>query len=716
MQKSVVSAWWKATPPIFELYRGELPDLSACPAVIQRESGEKEERTFTYSDITGVKPYKKGKQTALVDAAGAALTCEVLYRQEKLTALSLKQMGKTKFHDGDLVDVDGFMCEAVYSDGTVKEVLPQCREKSVQLGDTVITLTYGCRTIEVPIRVLAGQPTVPQGVTPSDGKAYSETAYDAKSETAATRKADIHPLEDIEEAAKAKIVAISVAVAPTKYKYLLGAATADLTNGMLDVMYDDGSVYRIPMNSDMQAAPDSPEPGERKMIVRAFGKTAQFPITVLREEAVKVSVRRNPDKLEYEEGDPLVLDGLVLSVLYNDDEVREVSGLSADYRLKRGDETVSLNYMGVPFSVPVVVKKKGKGVYPVSLELASLPSKINYLQNEKSFDPAGGELMLQYSNGHRDPLPFSEAEISGFDTSCPGDVELVARVSGFAYRFNIHVSARELDSLTIEGEPKTEYYSGEPYILAGLVVFANYNNGEREAITRYGVDKTYAELGDTEITFVYDGKEVRLPVTVREKRAIDLTVEHPPVKTSYMEGDVEVSCDGGRLRVAYEDGSNETVVLERSHIASFDFSRQGITRVIIRFLGLVAHFDVCVEPARVVGLEVTSMPRVLYTEGEEFDAEGLVVVSVYSNNTKKPLRREDYFIEVDSPLTGRSSHVLITLGAIASVIPITVRPRAGELRGESLRESAGAAENEAENVHRRAFYPFYPSTIGLRFG
>lgn len=75
---------------------------------------------------------------------------------------------------------------------------------------------------------------------------------------------------------------------------------------------------------------------------------------------------------------------------------------------------------------------------------------------------------------------------------------------------------KKIVSIEIGTPPtKTQYYVGETFDPAGMVVYANYNDSSKEEVTRYTISKTGPlEESDKEITITYKAKRAKVAITV----------------------------------------------------------------------------------------------------------------------------------------------------------------------------------------------------------
>lgn len=88
-------------------------------------------------------------------------------------------------------------------------------------------------------------------------------------------------------------------------------------------------------------------------------------------------------------------------------------------------------------------------------------------------------------------------------------------------------TARRCVSLTLTGSYKTSYLSGENLDVTGLVVYANYSNGDSQIITDYTVSALPSRAGSHSITVSFEGVTASYPVLVHEMADGWVLVEQP---------------------------------------------------------------------------------------------------------------------------------------------------------------------------------------------
>lgn len=583
-----------------------------------------------------------------------------------LTLVSIQVIPRTQIlcAEGLPFDRSQVTVTAIYSDGSSRvidnyKIAPHLALSST---DTKITFRYGRSTCELPITV---QPTKVPEDTQQSVNVPADNQVSAKKQKAV----------DLPASALSKTVAaISVARKPNRQKYLAGDTVVDLKGGRLDVIYSDGSVGQIDMTADGPVFIDSKKPGTGSISFTCLGKPVAFPIDVLEPKIVKLTIAKQPSKLDYEEGETLNLAGLVLDVVYNDGSVRTVKGLQSNgfvVTREHAQDGVTLSYEGEPFTLRVSVRKKETPVTALSVELANEPNRVKYVENDpQGLDLTGASLIAQMSDGRRLTIPVTADMVDPIDLSKSGRQIMTIRYMGHAVTCSIFVSSRTLTELVIRSPiQKTEYVEGEKIDLRGLSVDAVYDNGERIPVSNYASSPEKASINDREIQISYEGKSVSIPIEVQPLTIVLLDWARQPVKTTYYTQEKAFSCDGGVLRVKMNDGSEKEVPLAPEMVSGFRTNRVGTKLLTVSFGGKTVPLSITVKERMLLGLRVVKKPRTEYTEGEEFDPSGLVVEAMYAGETTEVVG-VNYLPY--GPLKQDTTSVMLVYQDKAVVMPITV--------------------------------------------
>ena len=606
---------------------------------------------------------------------GAERAAQVVYEKCKLpvrvplnglTLASIQVIPRTQIlcTEGLPFDRSQVAVTAIYSDGSSRVIDNYKIAPHLALSptDTKITFRYGRSTCELPVTV---QPTK----VPEDTQQSVNVPADNQA-SAKKQKAVDQPASDLTKT----VVAISVARKPNRQKYLAGDTMVDLKGGRLDVIYSDGSVGQIDMTADGPVFIDSKKPGTGSISFTCLGKPVAFPIDVLEPRIVKLTIAKQPSKLDYEEGETLNLAGLVLDVIYNDGSVRTVKGLQSNgfvVTREHAQDGVTLSYEGEPFTLRVSVRKKETPVTALSVELASEPNRVKYVENDpQGLDLTGASLIAQMSDGRRLTIPVTADMVDPIDLSKSGRQIMTIRYMGHAVTCSIFVSSRTLTELVIRSPiQKTEYVEGEKIDLRGLSVDAVYDNGERIPVSNYASSPEKASVNDREIQISYEGKSVSIPIEVQPLTIVLLDWARQPVKTTYYTQEKAFSCDGGVLRIKMNDGSEKEVPLAPEMVSGFRTDRVGTKLLTVSFGGKTAPLSITVKERMLLGLRVVKKPRTEYTEGEEFDPSGLVVEAMYAGETTEVVG-VNYLPY--GPLKQNTTSVMLVYQDKAVVMPITV--------------------------------------------
>ena len=199
-------------------------------------------------------------------------------------------------------------------------------------------------------------------------------------------------------------------------------------------------------------------------------------------------------------------------------------------------------------------------VRPVSLTLLTLPTRLEYTQDE-ALDTAGLQLLLTYSNGRSETIGAGfTAEPSRLRSV--GSQAVTVGYAGLTCTYSVQVKEPEevvLDLQIVDLPERLDYQVGEWVDTTGMTLRVDTNRGSYDVSTGYSVNPRALEKeGRQTITVSYDGQTASFAVNVvgAEKRVESITVLRRPVKLSYREGD---SFDplGLTLMVQTNQGSEE---------------------------------------------------------------------------------------------------------------------------------------------------------------
>jgi hypothetical protein len=308
-----------------------------------------------------------------------------------------------------------------------------------------------------------------------------------------------------------------------------------------------------------------------------------------------IEVSREPVRRVYGQGQELDSSGLVVMGHFEKDsrEVTAEQGLriSGYDPGKPGRQTVTVTMKKGLFST----RKSASftvTVAPVErLSLRQAPATTLIMQGD-AFDPAGLVAWAEFENGAvpGESIGWDRLRISGYNKDKAGAQTLTADYYGKRASFDVTVAA--LMGIAVQSPPaKTEYFTGEDFVPAGLVVIGTWEGmGEKPvegAIS--GFDTTRA--GEQQLIVSYSGKTTRFPVKLIALDA--LSVDRPPRKTDYKIGD-DLDLSGMRVQGTWPGNSLALVDPSRLKIVGYDKFRMGDQKVTVTAGGKSDTFMVTV--------------------------------------------------------------------------------------------------------------------------
>lgn len=236
------------------------------------------------------------------------------------------------------------------------------------------------------------------------------------------------------------ITAISVYEKPSKVKYEEGTDELDVTGGVLKVFYSDDSNTYIDMTLDMVSGFDNTVVGKQQIIVSYAGRNGSFEVEVIEKNPSSIKVTSTPIKLEYVEGTELDVAGGEITLTYDDgypDKIIEMNSdmISGYDNLALGQQTLLVTYLGKTDSFSITVVEKGVE----SIDLNTLPNKLEYIVNTEALNVDGGILDIVYDNGTTERINMTIDMVSGFDNTNVGEQELLVSYKNKTTNYNIIV-------------------------------------------------------------------------------------------------------------------------------------------------------------------------------------------------------------------------------------------------------------------------------------
>lgn len=330
-----------------------------------------------------------------------------------------------------------------------------------------------------------------------------------------------------------------------------------------------------------------------------------------------------PKKLSYLTGsDRIDPGGGQLCALYDDGSFDTIS-------MTNPEVTFSFSFTSEGPSLVTVKYKEQIQMFQVfvrnpvirKFHLGKVPDKRVYIAGEK-VDLTGLELIAEHETGEKVPY----ADIPEVDYSVKrGDAVYPLNINGITVPIYIRVQDSTLTGIRMGKLPdKTEYLEKkDKFDPTGGTIIQVYDSGvEEEAPLPFSAVSgfTYLSPGPLTLTVRIGNASTTFDVSIVEKQATRLTVDTPPFRTSFTEGE-QIDPGGIRILAEYDNGEN--------HICEdWDYepkvARLDNTIVHIKVNTADIQLPITVTPRQLIAIRVHKKPNKLrYRENcDQLDTTG----------------------------------------------------------------------------------------------
>ena len=279
---------------------------------------------MTEEMVTGFDNTKLGINTIKVTYQGKESTFNVQIVEKQVTKIEIIELPQvlTYVQDYGILDVTGGKIKVTFDDQTevimdmTKEMVTGFNNKNV--GEQELTLTIGGKTVPYEVEVI-----------------------------------------------DKVITNIEIVELPDKTEYTLKYDELDLIGGKLKVTYNNKYTDVINIVEEMVSGFDNTKLGKDQIKVTYGGFEQSFNVTIEEHKPVRVEVVEEPDKVEYGQGEELVLTGGKVKIYYND-ETSEVVDMKEEMLEKAptfetsGKKLVTLIINGQEVSFEVAAKDENQ--------------------------------------------------------------------------------------------------------------------------------------------------------------------------------------------------------------------------------------------------------------------------------------------------------------------------------------------------------------------
>ncbi len=218
-----------------------------------------------------------------------------------------------------------------------------------------------------------------------------------------------------------------------------------------------------------------------------------------------IVISREPNKLEYVQGEELDLTGMIVKAKYSDDTEKTLNNsectITGYDKTKLGPQTITVTYnkKTAKFNVTVVAPAVDH------LEITTEPTKTQYMEGEE-LDLTGLVVTAYYAN--ETSAVITDYDVEGFDPTKTGEQTVTVKYAGKTAEFTVTVKPVEIIGIEITKLPtKTEYEVGDALDLTGIEVTVKYSDESEQVIATGYTNSGYngSQEGTCTITIRYRG-------------------------------------------------------------------------------------------------------------------------------------------------------------------------------------------------------------------
>lgn len=310
----------------------------------------------------------------------------------------------------------------------------------------------------------------------------------------------------------------------------------------------------------------------------------------------KVTLKSDPVKTEYIEGESFDPTGLTLNVSYLGGKISD-KVIEAD-KCTFSEDVLGLNtnkvtvfYCGYNVDVDISVREKAVA----EINIISNPSKTLYKLND-SFGVTGGKISVKYDNGTHEDFNMEESMCTDFDLSVSGKQNVnVSYTKGGVTKstsYEILVTDAKVTDIRFAISPTvTSYKMGDAFVADGVVsiTFADGNTFEQKITEDMcsGYDMNVA--GTQKVSVTIRNNAVTYQIYIAEKAAFEIAIKSLPEKITYRLGQ-NLDMTGAVIHVTYNDMTEEDVKVLNEFVTGFNNTRIGRNDVTITYGGKIVSF------------------------------------------------------------------------------------------------------------------------------
>lgn len=323
----------------------------------------------------------------------------------------------------------------------------------------------------------------------------------------------------------------TISVAPR----FIQSISLNVTNVKRDYTVNDAFTYQgLVVTANYNAAPltetvtdytvnedelDMSVIGQKTVIVTYQGMMASYEIFVHEPVLILDRIEVNTDNVvtkQFYVGDTFSYEGIVVTAYYENSEPRVITDytVSEPDMTTAGNKSIIISYQGKTASYGIRVMEPALVRIEVNASGATTLFAVN-----SEFNCEGIVVTAYYQN--RTYKVITEgytANVEELDMSTPGTKTVIITYQTKTASYDITVTSATLTGIEVNADGATiEFYIGETFSSAGIVVTAHYSDGSSGTVTGYTVSNPdMTTTGTKTVTVTYQGQQDEYTITVAD--------------------------------------------------------------------------------------------------------------------------------------------------------------------------------------------------------
>ena len=366
-----------------------------------------------------------------------------------------------------------------------------------------------------------------------------------------------------------------------------------------------------------------------------------------------IEVGKRPVKTVYMDDEPIDYNGLVINAVFGDKTKTEITNdceinpeNGTPYSADR-DNYVEVTYLTWGLTYTTGFELGYNGI--IKIEMASLPNKVNYSQGE-IIDYTGARVRAVYYDE-------STEDITDKCVFIPG--------AGTVFDYDELKSKTGLKTLAVNAPTKTVYAEGDVLDYSGCEVWAYYEDGSYQSVTK---DAVFSPKEGTLVTgTTRDKVSVMYTNSNGESASSSFGITAVKLKSITVSSSAPVTCKAGEaisyanvnVRANYTDGSTRDVKdLAVFTPAEGSIAESDLKTVIVKYTDAAGNTKtdlLYVETVSLASLKATRPRKYEYRYGEIISYAGTTVTATYSDGTTENVTANVVFNPAEGTAVTRST-------------------------------------------------------------